>query len=50
MRPWFMLLALLALGACTAEQIGRTAQSACRSNPAYCTDSTAPQATPTPGL
>jgi hypothetical protein len=37
MRVAAVLLALL-LGACTAEQAGRSAQSACRANPTNCTD------------
>jgi hypothetical protein len=44
MRGTAVLLALL-LGACTAEQVGRSAQSACRANPTSCSDAGAIPAT-----
>ncbi|WP_203074400.1 hypothetical protein [Falsiroseomonas ponticola] len=50
MRALALLLAVLALSACTTEQIARGAASACRASPQSCTDRTAPEATRTPGL
>ncbi len=48
MRAAAVLLVLLA-GGCTAEQVARSAQSACRQNPAVCSDAEAIPATRGPG-
>ncbi len=50
MKRAALLLALLALGACTTEQVARSAASACRASPASCTDRTLPEAARSPGL
>ncbi|WP_170985076.1 hypothetical protein [Roseomonas sp. AR75] len=50
MRLAAMLLAALLLGACTAEQVHRSALSACRASPNTCTDPGAIPESRTPGL
>jgi hypothetical protein len=50
MRPLALLLAMLALVACTTDQVARSAASACRANPSSCTDRTVPEAARSPGL
>jgi len=41
---------LLALAACTTDQVARSAASACRASPQSCTDRTVPEAARSPGM
>ncbi|WP_439550280.1 hypothetical protein [Falsiroseomonas sp.] len=50
MRPLITMLALLALAACTTDQVARSAASACRASPQSCTDRTVPEAARSPGM
>jgi hypothetical protein len=49
MRAIGALLLVLAVAGCSAAQVGSAARSACRQNPAACTDAEAIPATRAPG-